>query len=68
MGTVLIQAGANVNAVQHEGATPLYYAAMRGHVECVKLLLQANAAVDTQLSAYKPGFTALMIAAEEGHT
>ncbi|XP_046556818.1 uncharacterized protein LOC124266047 [Haliotis rubra] len=44
---VLIQAGADVNAqTAAEQSTPLHVAVKKGSVECVKLLLRADASVD----------------------
>ena len=43
---VLIDYGANVNAVGDLGYTPLHQAAMRGHVKAVRLLLKAGARRD----------------------
>ena len=61
---VLIAAGADVNAAQRSGATPLQETAFSGNLELARLLLEhgANpAAVDEQ------GRTALDIARERGH-
>ena len=35
----LIIAGADVNAPDMQGLTPLYYASIDGHADCVRLLL-----------------------------
>eukprot|EP00983_Pelagomonas_calceolata_P130108 1161661-Pelagomonas_calceolata.AAC.9 len=40
---LLLKHGANVNAYQKDGATPLYMASCVGHADCVKLLLDAGA-------------------------
>lgn len=42
---VLIESGYDINAKDENGMTPLIYAACRGHVECIKLLLDAGADV-----------------------
>ena len=39
--SLLIDAGADINAVDEDGDTPLNWAASNGHSECVKLLLAA---------------------------
>jgi ankyrin repeat protein len=41
--TILLKAGAEVNAKVLENCTPLYYAAENGHAEVVKILLMAGA-------------------------
>ena len=63
----LIGKGANVNAMSVEGATGLMYAATKGHVEVVKLLLAANADVNAR-SRNKESWTALMCAVSGGNT
>lgn len=50
---LLIERGANVNAVDDEGTTPLILASYRGHVEVAKLLLERGAAVDAQEMRYR---------------
>ena len=45
--------------------TPLFYAASKGHLQIVDLLIQEGATVDVQQPG--SGFTPLHIAAEEGH-
>ena len=52
--------------VTQESATPLYMAAGQGHLEIVRLLVKAGAAVDFQLS--DDGATPLLIAASRGFT
>ena len=44
----LIAAGADVNATQHGGWTPLHAAALHGNVPLVRLLLDAGAAADAK--------------------
>ncbi|HEU0049657.1 MAG TPA: ankyrin repeat domain-containing protein [Nitrososphaera sp.] len=43
----LIDAGANVNAREEEGETPLMYAAVEGHTEIVLLLLSRGAEINS---------------------
>ena len=62
--TLLIDAGADVNATTKSGQTPLILAAQNGHDKVVELLLGAGAnvkAVNTR------GASALFMAAQEGH-
>jgi len=42
----LLNAGADVNAREHEGETPLMYAAVAGKIEVVKLLLDRGADIN----------------------
>jgi ankyrin repeat protein len=42
----LIAAGANVDVADNIGATPLYVAAHKGHVDAMRALLAAGANVD----------------------
>jgi ankyrin repeat protein len=60
----LIECGADVNARQQSGATPLHAAAMNGDVEVARLLL-ANGA--DAAAAHDNGKTAADFAAERGH-
>lgn len=62
----LITAGANVNAPQVGGLTPLMSAASRMSVAIVKMLLEAGARASINAKD-KDGRTALMLAAERGH-
>jgi len=60
----LLGQGANANAVDNGGLTPLHHAAKAGHAATLQALLQAGAKVD----ARDPnGFTSLAIAASLGH-
>ena len=57
---VLIQAGANVNAKDNYGSTPLMYAALNDNSEVFKALIQAGANVNAKND---DGWTPLMLAA-----
>jgi len=60
----IIDAGANVNAKNNIGGTPLMIASQYGHEVCVKLLLDVGADVNAK---NKDGWTALMFASRYGH-
>ena len=62
--TLLLEAGANVNAVNKDGCTALTGASIQGQTQVVKLLLTAGANVNTIGPA---GFTAITLAADKGH-
>ena len=62
----LLQSGADVNKADMKGETPLYWAALYGHTECVKLLLAAPG-IDVNM-ADKWGYTPLYGAAFFSHT
>jgi ankyrin repeat protein len=50
---LLLERGANVNAVDDEGTTPLLGATYRGHTEVAGVLLERGAAVDAQEMRYR---------------
>ena len=60
----LIEKGADVNAKDNGGATPLHYAAMEGHTDVVELLISKGADVNAK---DKWGDTPLHDAAYDGH-
>ncbi len=60
----LIDAGADVNVINKNGATTLYMIVEAGQTEIVKILLEANADVN---KATNGGKTPLWKASEEGH-
>jgi len=60
---LLLGKGADVNAAEEDGTTPLMRAANRGHEATAALLLGKGADVN---AAKKDGCTPLMLAAEEG--
>ena len=62
---VSIQAGANVNAVDEDGDTPLHHASRYGRFEIVKALIQAEADVN---AANKHGWIPLHHASYHDHT
>ncbi|WP_265033965.1 ankyrin repeat domain-containing protein [Wolbachia endosymbiont (group A) of Sicus ferrugineus] len=59
-----IQKGADVNAKDKDGNTPLHLAAMKGKIDVVKILLEYNADVNTKNNE---GRTALYYAANNNH-
>jgi ankyrin repeat protein len=59
----LVQAGADVNAAQADGATPLHWAAYHGDVSMALLLLEAGADV---AAANRNGSTPMWLAASQG--
>jgi ankyrin repeat protein len=61
---LLLAAGANVNAAEQSGETPLYAAAQGGHSQVMQLLLAAGANVN---AADSSGWTQLYAAAQLGH-
>ena len=60
----LVEAGADVNAVQADDFTPLHEAAQNGQLEMVELLLEAGAQVNPRKT---DGKTPLGLALEYGH-
>ena len=46
--SILIKAGADVNAADGRGVTPLWLAAQNGHVETVTILIEAGADVNVR--------------------
>ena len=61
---LLIENGANVNAVQMQNVTALHSAVHRGNLDLVKLLIENNASIAMKMNN---GDTALIIAEREGH-
>ncbi|CAK9040607.1 unnamed protein product [Durusdinium trenchii] len=61
---LLLEAGADKNAANQDGATALIKAAANGHLEVVRVLLEAGA---DKIAAKQDGAAALMIAAQNGH-
>lgn len=55
---LLLETGADPNAVEHDGWTALYWAANNGHIEVAKLLLKFGASLDHQYGTEKGGLTA----------
>src|SRR4029077_14231067 len=64
VGGVLIEHGAEVEALDWSGRTPLHWAAQFGRADVADLLIQAGAGVDRQ---EKVGATPLHWAEREGH-
>ncbi|MBV7328478.1 ankyrin repeat domain-containing protein [Chloroflexi bacterium TSY] len=65
IATILLAAGADVNAEQQSNFTPLLGAAHNGQLEMVKLLLSHGADREVQKS---DGQTAYDVAREKGYT
>lgn len=61
---LLIENGANVDAVQMQNVTALHSAVHRGNLDLVKLLIENNASITLEMNN---GDTALIIAMSEGH-
>ena len=64
IASLLVKAGANVNAMNRYGETPLIQACKNGDAGMVKLLLDAGAQVNVTL---KGGETTLMLASRSGN-
>ena len=64
VGKQLLDRGANVNARDHTGWTPLYMAATDGQLETTRMLLEHGAAINTLIDG---GYTPLHAASTEGH-
>jgi ankyrin repeat protein len=60
----LLKEGADVNAKDRFGFTPLHYTALNGHFEVVKLLIERGADVNAKTNG---GWTPLRFAAIYGH-
>ncbi|MEH0931370.1 ankyrin repeat domain-containing protein [Micromonospora sp. CPCC 205558] len=65
--SALLRVGADPNAADREGSTPLYQASVDGVVDLVRLLLAAGAAPDTESGHGQEG-TPLCAAAAWGYT
>ena len=64
---MLLSAGAELNAVDHMGRTPLFLAAYHGHKEAVALLLHKGADHTIRNDGFN-GLTPLQTAEKHGHT
>lgn len=61
---MLIEAGAEVNVMQHARITPLHIAAQQGNVELIILLLENGANIEVKT---EQGFYAADLAQDKGH-
>ncbi len=64
LARLLIHHGANVNAVDADGHTAVWWATARNHLDLIKLLMDAGA--DVNLAA-KSGVSPLMVARRDGY-
>src|ERR1035441_3618873 len=59
---LLLDQGADINALASDGYTALFLAARRGHTEMIKLLLDRGASINAKS---RDGWTALHVAVQE---
>ena len=62
---VLLQHGAEIDAIERKGQTALMWAAAEGNADAVQVLIEAGADIKREL---KSGFSAIMFAAREGRS
>ncbi len=62
LAKILLERGADLEARNQQGATPLFMAAMNGKTDILKILIEKNADKEARNNAHQ---TALMIAAEK---
>ena len=67
IGDALIKAHADINAKGKYGTTTLIMAAMKGNMDLVKTLVQADADLNAEVNTPEERFTALGAAEREGH-
>ena len=61
---LLLEKGANIEAINNQGFTSLWIAAYKGHTEIVKVLIAAGANIE---AIDDEGYTPLEVAARNGH-